>query len=264
MTGFSSKWLDLREPIDHAARSEAVLSALSHYFLNDQKLVVTDIGCGTGSTIRALKGFLIKEITWHLVDNDDLLLTEAAKHTAQDHVQCTNADLSQSLDAIFKPHPDLMTTSAFLDLVSRDWLEIFVVEVTRRKIPFYAALTYDGRGGTNPSAINETAILTAFNTHQKTNKGFGPALGPDAADTAIMLFEKAGYVVCQEPSDWVAGPKFPEFQKMLLDGWRSAACEISPPDKAEFETWFNECLAYISNEQLHLTVGHKDFLAVPA
>lgn len=264
MTGFSSQWLELREPIDHAARSDAVLSALNHYFMNDQELAITDIGCGTGSTIRALKGAMLKELSWHLIDNNDALLAEAKRHATHDQSVCINADLSVSLDALFDPKPDLITTSAFLDLVSESWLQNFVEKTTSQKIPFYAALTYDGRGGTVPETPSEKAVLAAFNAHQKTDKGFGPALGPNAADTAIRLFEEAGYVICKDPSDWIAGPKHPDFQRMLLEGWKNAACEISPQNRSQFETWFAERSTLINNGELSVTVGHKDFLAVPA
>ncbi len=264
MGGFSSQWLDLREPIDHAARSEAVLSALGHYFINDDHIAITDIGCGTGSTIRALKGALAQDIAWHLIDHDDALLAEAAKHTANDKVVCTNADLSTSLDAVFEPKPDLVTTSAFLDLVSEEWLRGFVDQIIDQKLPFYAALTYDGRGGTQPVSTHEKPVLDAFNAHQKTEKGFGPALGPDAADTAIRLFEEAGYVICHDTSDWVAGPKHPDFQRMLLEGWKNAACEITPSRASDFEAWFVDRCATIERGDLSVMVGHKDFLAVPA
>jgi len=143
MSGFSSEWLALREPIDHAARSEEVISALRHYFLNDWKLVVTDIGSGTGSTIRALRPILSQDLTWHLIDYDDTLLSEARKHAEGGRIIFTELDLSKNLAPIFKPAPDLLTTSAFLDLVSLQWLKTFVKEVTIREIPFSIKLFED-------------------------------------------------------------------------------------------------------------------------
>lgn len=263
MTGFSSQWLDLREPIDHAARSEAVISALCHYFLNDWKLVITDIGCGTGSTLRALKPFFDKELTWHLIDNDPLLLEEARKHAGENRVESSLLDLSTNLDPVFTPKPDLVTTSAFLDLVSADWLAGFVEAITQRELPFYAALSYDGRGGTTPAHGDEAEVLSAFNAHQRTDKGLGPALGPDAADTAIRLFEEAGYIICREDSDWVAGPKHPLFQTMLLDGWRDAATQMRPQSEPAIRRWHTDRMQRIEAGELDVRVGHKDFFAVP-
>ena len=264
MSGFSSEWLALREPIDHSARSEEIISALRHYFLNDWKLVITDIGSGTGSTIRALRPVMSQELTWHLIDYDDSLLTEAKKHAEDDHIMFTKADLAQGLDAVFQPDPDLITTSAFLDLVSLNWLENFVDQITRRKIPFYAAITYDGRAHCTPKHEDDEQLLQAFNTHQRTDKGFGPAVGPDAADTAIKLFEQAGYTVCKAESDWKANSEHNEFQRQLLDGWRNAAIEIYPQKQGVFDAWFSKRETLIAENQNAVLVGHKDFLAVPA
>jgi len=263
MSGFSSEWLALREPIDHAARSEEVISALRHYFLNDWKLVVTDIGSGTGSTIRALRPILSQDLTWHLIDYDDTLLSEARKHAEGGRIIFTELDLSKNLAPIFKPAPDLLTTSAFLDLVSLQWLKTFVKEVTIREIPFYAALTYDGRTLCSPENELDQNVLEAFNKHQQTDKGFGPALGPNAADTAIKLFEDAGYIVCKAKSDWKANADHKEFQRQLLDGWRKASSEINPLSQKVFDLWFEDRLALINDNESSVLVGHKDFLAVP-
>lgn len=264
MSGFSTQWLTLREPIDHAARSEEVISALRHYFLNDWKLVVTDIGSGTGSTIRALRPIMSQDLTWHLIDHDDTLLSEARKHADGDRVMFTEIDLSERLEPIFKPAPDLITTSAFLDLVSLDWLKNFVKEVTVREIPFYAALTYDGRASCLPPNDLDQKVLSAFNEHQQTDKGFGQALGPEAADTAIKLFEDAGYIICKSNSDWKANSDHNEFQRQLLDGWRNASAEIDPDSQKVFDLWFDERIKMIDAGRNSVLVGHKDFLAVPS
>ncbi len=263
MSGFSAEWLALREPIDHSARSEEILAGVTGWYAQDDTLKITDIGSGTGSTLRALKPVLSQKLIWHLVDNDDALL-EVAKAEAQgDQVNFSHADLSKSLDALFLHQPDLITTSAFLDLVSEEWLEEMVKEITKRKIPFYAALTYDGRAGCDPSLGTDEKILDAFNKHQKTDKGFGLALGPEAANTAITLFEEAGYQVNVAKSDWVGKSNRKAFQRMLLQGWRDAAIEITPSSNTLFNEWLLERLNLIENSNASLFVGHKDIFAVP-
>ena len=263
MSGFSTEWLALREPVDHRARSEEVLAGVAGWFAQDDALRITDIGSGTGSTLRALKPILSQQIAWHLVDHDDALLEVAKVAAKGDRVEFSLADLSQSLDAIFKQQPDLITTSAFLDLVSNDWLENMVHEITSRKIPFYAALSYDGRAACDPGLEMDTQVLDAFNTHQRTDKGFGKALGPDAADTTIRLFEKAGYQVTHANSDWVGNAKHKAFQIMLLQGWHDAACEIESEKSADFKEWLLERINLIENQEASLFVGHKDIFAVP-
>ena len=262
MSGFSSTWLALREPIDHAARSETVISALTHFFLNEEIVRITDIGSGTGSTIRALRPFM-HNATWHLIDNDASLLNQARSHAQDQHVICTNADLSSDLTSLKTPKPDLITTSAFLDLVSLEWLASLVQMLKEQQLPFYAALSYDGHASTSLESPEEKLVIDAFNQHQKTDKGFGPALGPDAAITAVELFEEAGFLITLDQSDWQASTDDTEFMKMLLSGWKEAALEIAPDDSGAIGTWFEACMQAINQRVLKVRVGHKDFLAVP-
>lgn len=264
MSGFSSQWLEVREPVDFAARSEEVLSAVAYYFGNDQSLRITDIGCGTGSTVRAINTFLSIAPDWHLVDNDAELLELAKKNIGETEPRLSLADLSVSIDVLFENSPNLITTSAFLDLVSRDWLSTFVQNITEQKIPFYAALTYDGRTECTPEHVSDHKILDAFNQHQRTNKGFGPSLGPQAAKTAIDLFKDAGYIVTSARSDWVGDSQHKVFQHMLIEGWHSAACEIEPENAKLFDEWFQDRKELIDTGNSTLEVGHMDFFAVPS
>jgi len=263
MSGFLPDWLSLREPLDHTARSEMVLSAVGHYFLNDARLNITDIGTGTGSTVRALRPYFEQPVSWHLIDNDPVLLNHAKNTLGTDRARISLADLSESLDCLFDEPASLITTSAFLDLVSESWLQNFVHEITARKIPFYAALTYDGRAECSPKHDLDDEILKAFNRHQLTDKGFGPALGPNAASAAVRTFKEAGYQIVEDRSDWNCGANHPEFQNMLLQGWYQAACEISPQKSVEFHTWLDFRLEKIAAGGNHTIVGHLDFIAIP-
>ena len=263
MSGFLPVWLTLREPVDHSARSEAVLSAVAHYFLEENYLQITDIGTGTGSTVRALRPFLSHNISWHLIDNDSLLLEHAQKALGEQNVQLSNADLSTSLDAIFAAPASLVTTSAFLDLVSEAWMQNFAAKLAQHKIPFYAALTYNGISECLPHHDLDEVVLDAFNTHQKTDKGFGPAMGPDAADISIRILKEHGFEIIEDRSDWIAGPNHPQFQQILLEGWHQAACEIKPDLKSDFDQWLEFRIEKIKNNENHVTVGHVDFIAIP-
>ncbi len=263
MSGFSAEWLALREPVDHISRSEEILAGIAGWFSQDNVLKITDMGSGTGSTLRALKPVMPQKISWHLIDHDDTLLEIARAEAQGDQVDFSLADLSKSLDVLFSHQPDLVTTSAFLDLVSKEWLEHMVEEITSRKIPFYAALTYDGRAGCEPGLEADHKILQAFNMHQKTDKGFGLALGPEAANTAITLFEEAGYQVNVANSDWIGNSRHKAFQRLLLQGWRDAAIEIEPDTNRLFNEWLLERLNLIENSNASVFVGHKDIFAVP-
>lgn len=261
---FSSTWLALREPIDHAARSQGILEQCVTHFSHKSTLNISDIGSGTGSTVRAMSPALPHSAFWNLIDIDDSLMAVAKQELTHESIEYRITDLNKSLDAVFAESPDLVTTSAFLDLVSEQWLIQFVNALRRHSVPFYAALTYDGRAGCTPQFSHDETVLQNFNEHQKTDKGFGPALGPDASDATIEHLQKAGFEVYSATSDWQADAAHPEFQKMLLSGWCEAATEISPSMKETNASWLSERFRSIENSDATVFVGHKDIFAVPA
>jgi len=57
-------------------------------------------------------------------------------------------------------------------------------------------------------------IVAAVNAHQRTDKGFGPALGPIAGAEAIARFAAVGYVTVHETSDWTMGPQDREMRRV--------------------------------------------------
>ena len=132
---------------------------------------------------------------------------------------------------------DVITISALLDLVSENWLDRFTRHVASHALPVYAALTYDGRIDISPSDPLDETITSAVNAHQRTDKGFGPALGPSAAAAAISRFEALGYSVVQGNSDWVIGTADQEIQLELLAGWATAASEIEALPRRDIDNW---------------------------
>jgi len=155
-----------------------------------------------------------------------------------------------------------VTTSAFLDLVTRPFLEHLVGLVTAARLPFLASLTYDGRASCTPADPLDEDIRQAMNAHQKTDKGFGAALGPDAADAAEALFAAAGYRVVSGPSDWHAGREARDFQRELISGWVSAGLEMGlEPER--LSGWLDRRMEQISDGNLVIEVGHRDIAAIP-
>ena len=78
-TGFSAQWLDRREPADHRARNRKLEHALAKHFDGWRPITVVDLGCGTGSNLRATAPLLGPEQHWTLVDHEQALLDAAAK-----------------------------------------------------------------------------------------------------------------------------------------------------------------------------------------
>jgi len=266
MSGFSADWLALREPFDLRARSPAVLDAVASFFEHQPSVRVIDLACGTGSTLRALSPRLPPRQRWTLVDNDPNLLARAASTPTSQNVTVTAVahDLSDDLEPALGGAVDLVATSALLDLVSDAWLHRVVTAVTARAIPFYAALSYDGRVAFTPPDPSDAAVVGAVNTHQRTDKGFGAALGPAAADVALTRFAALGYTVVQGAADWQMEPEDRDMQHALVDGWARAACDIGTLSGQDITAWLTRRRAAIAAGQSSLLVGHLDFFAVPS
>lgn len=260
MSGFSAAWLALREPHDRRARNANVLDAVASAFADRGPLNVADLACGTGSTYRALSSRLPAGQRWRLYDNDLSLLARAGGPA---DVTTVPLDLAHDLEAALDGPVDLVTTSALLDLVSDIWLDRLVTETVARRLPVYAALSYDGRATFDPADPLDEKIVIAVNAHQRIDKGFGPALGPEAARTAIDRFERLGYSVVQGVSDWNFGPGDHDIQLETLSGWATAAREIGDLPLADTIGWLTRRRELVAAGRSTIQVGHVDFFALP-
>jgi hypothetical protein len=265
MSGFSADWLALREPYDLSARNLMVLDAVVAAFAKHPSVSIVDLACGTGSTVRALAPRLPNRQTWRLADNDLSLLARAAGMVVPGVAQVTAVplDLNRDLEAALDGQVDLLTTSALLDLVSADWLERLAVETVVRSVPIYAALSYDGRIVFDPIDDADAEIVAAVNAHQRTDKGFGPALGPDAAQAAVVRFESLGYQVIHGMSDWMFGPDDRDVQLETCSGWAGAARETGAISLEAAAGWLTRRRDAIAAGASSIQVGHVDLFARP-
>lgn len=249
--GFSPDWLALRESADHAARDLALLRAA--VAAAGPTPVIVDVGCGTGSTLRALAPLLPEGTQWRLVDNDPILLARAgAEAPERATVHCQDI---QNLDQLPLEGATLITGSALLDIVSRRWLHALA---DRARVPLYFALSYNGEMSWNPGDPRDEGVTAAFNTHQRGDKGFGPALGPDAADTARDVFAASGWEVSLADSPWRLGPSDEALHSELVAGIAGAASEAGDNDALHW----GASRAATAGSTL-CTIGHKDLLALP-
>ena len=263
MSGFSAEWLALREPYDLRARNKAVLDAVCDLLTDRPSVAIVDLACGTGSTVRALSPRINARQSWRLVDNDLSLLARVPPSTPRMNVTAAPVDLNRDLEAAFNGPADLVSTSALLDLVSDNWLNRLAVEAAARRLPVYAALSYDGRAELAPSDPLDSRLVDAVNRHQRTDKGFGPALGPSAAQAAIAAFERVGYAVTHGLADWEFGPQDREIQTEILSGWAAAAREIGGVPPREIIDWLKRRRELIAAGRSSIRVGHVDLLARP-
>ena len=265
MSGFSAEWLALREPYDGRARNRDVLKSVATAAAADDAVAVVDLACGIGSTVRALAPRLPQRQDWRLVDNDLSLLARAAAGKKLPGIAVTRipVDLTRDLEAALDGPVNLVTASALLDLVSADWLERLVTEVAARRLPFYAALNYDGRVVFDPVDRLDAAVIAGVNEHQQTDKGFGPALGPRAAEAAIASFEAAGYAVVHGHSDWRLLPRDHDIQRDMLAAWAGAAREIGAVSLPDAAAWLTRRRDLLAAGRSAITVGHVDIFARP-
>jgi hypothetical protein len=265
MTGFSTQWLALREQYDINARNPDVLAAVSDTFSDLPSLTIVDLACGTGSTRRAIANRLPAPQHWTLVDNDLSLLARAAALPAPPG--CTTRtipiDLVRDLEAALDGACDLITCSALLDLVSGAWLDRLATECAARRLPLYAAITYDGRIELVPEIRTDALVIDAVNRHQTRDKGFGPALGPAAGSALVARFRQLGYHVDEGPADWIIGPADVDVQRAIVTQWALATQEIEGMSATNIASWLAQRLEFIEAGRSRLRVGHVDVFARP-
>jgi len=103
------------------------------------------------------------------------------------------------------------------------------------------------------------------NLHQRTEKGFGPALGPAAVATAADLFRASGHEVRIAASDWIlrrsSAPDL--LQEQLIDGWAEASTEMAVDRAGVIGAWRRKRRGHVTSGRSVLTVGHQDLAALP-
>lgn len=267
MSGFASDWLALREPYDHAARAATPLEALAAWAGDRGQLAIVDLGSGTGSNLRGTSPALAVPQRWTLVEHDPLLIAAGTPGLASLAPGVTagyrELDLQADLEAALPAGTDLVTAAAFIDLVGAAWLDRLVAAATTGRFALYIVLSYDGGWRWRPGDIFDAAIKRLFDAHQATDKGFGPALGPQAASALRDRLAGAGGRLLTAASDWQLGYADRAIQAALLDGYVGAAVELAPEQTGEITDWAAQRRRYIEAGRSVHRVGHQDLLWLP-
>jgi SAM-dependent methyltransferase len=276
MSGFSPEWLALREASDHRSRDGLLAMALADRLQSKPLLRVVDLGCGTGSNIRATYAVLGREQHWTLVDYDARLLATARETLSKWAESVTpegerlvlkksgktlvvgfrQANLVTDLDSALGRDADLITASALFDLCSADFITKFAKAVAARRAVFYTVLTYNGIQKWTPAHPADQQLADAFHAHQMTDKGFGLSAGPNAPNALADAFKANGYTVKEGDSPWLLGRSDQALVDALAPGFAGAVRETGKVPAATIDAWMN--ITRYGSE-----VGHTDTLAIP-
>jgi hypothetical protein len=257
----SPSWLGLREPADAAARSVGVLAPLRRRFVTLPRLVVHDLGCGTGSMARWLAPQLPGPQRWVLHDRDPELIERAAIDApgkAWDGsavtVEARRSDITR-LTADDLADADLITASALLDMLTRAEVDHIAAACAGR--PALFALSVVGDVRLTPADPLDAAVTAAFNGHQRRSG----LLGPDAVDAVVDAFARLGVPTSVLPSPWRLGTDDTDLICEWLLGWVAAACEQDPALAAAGPAYARRRLAQAAAGELAVEVHHADVLA---
>lgn len=288
MSRFAADWLALRETADRAARAARLADLACELGRGARVTHVIDLGAGTGAALRYLAPRLGGAQRWQLADADPVALGAAQREleawarargahveSARDglaledaalecRVRLVESDVATGFDALHWPEGALVSASALLDLVSAEWIAQLVDACAAGRSPAWLTLCVDGRIELEPPEPLDERVRAAFDRDQRRDKGFGLALGPDAAAHARAAFAAAGFTVATETSDWVLGRDVDaEHAAALVDDYARIARTLEPEARAAIEAWRRRRADEIAARALTLRVGHLDLLAVP-
>lgn len=279
MSGFDPAWLDLREPADHRSRNAQAQAACLAHLAGRESLDIVDLGCGSGSNLRALAPRLAPRQRWRLVDHDERLLAAARQRLTawadsaapgaggrlllerggcSIEVAFETADLAGDVAPVLTGAIDLVTAAALFDLVSEDWMNAFCAALDRSGAPLYAVLTYNGVETWRPRHPADAKMRAAFHVHQGRDKGFGPAAGPRAAAVLSRLLAARNYRLVEGASDWRLKHADEALARALADGVADACAETGLVEAQIVAAW------RAARRNACVDVGHTDLFAARA
>lgn len=276
-------WLAVREAADAASRAaDLVDRVLAHLDENPNpwaagpgqpldaqaKIVVHDLGTGTGSMGRWLAPLLPGPQHWVMYDRDPELLKHAEAAMVREAadgepvtVETRQRDIT-ALTADDLRGATLVTASALLDMLTAPEIERIVAACAEADCLVLMTTSVVGRVELNPPDPLDADIEAAFNAHQRRLARGRRLLGPDAVDATIEEFGRHGMSVLVRPSPWRLGVDDTPLIVEWFTGWVAAACEQRPDLAHPVAAYATRRLAEAAAGRLEVVVHHRDVLAV--
>ncbi len=282
---FSKSWINMRIDYDNTSRSDILVNYLKKH-KQKSSLSLIDFCCGSGSFfIWALE----KEILCQnclLIDNDINLL-KSVKSNLRSYfkdiykIESNTNNLDLRIKKFDKPYASvviekydcdkyekiintfhIISYSAALDLMSKKSINLALKRVNDNNI-LYFSLCFNGQVKWTPSNTFDKYILSHFNTHQRTDKGVGLALGSKSIEYIRKQASRFNYKIIMKDAPWVINNIFQKdiiFMKRYVLDIKKSLFHMDGIDKDILRQWYEEKIKDIENKKIRLCVGHKDIL----
>ena len=263
MPPVSPDWLSLREPADAVARSAELVDDLRERVGDATRLVVHDLGCGTGSAARWLAPRLSAAQHWIMWDRDpDLLAAALAGKPAEITASTRQRDIG-TLSAADLAGAGIVTASALIDVLTLEEVEAIAAACAGAGVPALIMLSVVGRVELGPADPFDAEVAAAFNAHQRRAVDGRRLLGPDAVSALADAFTRHGVSTTLRPSPWRLAAGDRDLLDVWFREWLGAAVEQVPALGAPAAGYARRRSAEIADGRLTVSVHHVDLLALP-
>lgn len=255
-------WLELRRDADTAARDRgtcrlALQLAERAWASGARRLVLVDLGAGSGANRRYLAPRLPMQQRWICVDHDPTHL-ENGHHQGAQTVLARVADVGPVLTGLPREPDDhlVVTCSALLDLLTDQDLVAVADAVTRHDASALLSLSVTGEVSWSPADVDDDLVRDAFEAHQRRDG----RLGSSAPDRLVDLLRRRGRQVRSTRTDWVLDEREPALLSRFLDERVDAALEQLPQESDRLICWRERRHRQLAAGGLGVVVGHVDLV----
>lgn len=253
-------WLATRETTDARSRNQELAAQFASIVGPDDLIV--DLGCGTGANIRYLRSYFPSQQKWLGIDKDSDMLRRAIDCYPEPWFTIAQLDLASDLQRVPAGPGYAITASAFLDITSKDWLENFAHHC--RKTPLLIALSDISQPDWLPFDELDGPIRAQIESHQRSDHGFGPSLGPDAAEYLANQLRLQGCKVKLGRSDWILYSHDYTLISMIIGGVaRRVQNSANALDASDVQRWERLRREQLWRGELSLSIKHLDLLSQP-